>query len=216
MLLILVVEIKFNMKLFILTIKLTLITILLFSFINCDYDYDKKDEGDKDAVMYPAFVSLNYVQTVYNENGEIKSIIKGKQENIYDNPTDQKVFVDNLEMLYNEKDKDTKEVIPIKLTAKRGKLTIAKNLGNQIQGIEAWGDVVIIKQGGERIETQRMFCDNLKEQIYTKENEAVTVFRYDGTVTKGRNLLADKGLNFITIEDPVSSKIKDSQQANNM
>ncbi len=194
-------------------VTFTALSILILSACNHS-ETNINDQREVDLV-FPGAETVNYVQTIYNSDGELQSIIKGKKESIYDLQVKQRIYVDNLEVLYKSIDEKTGEEKNTKLSSKRGALIVNKNDNEKIDGLEAWGDVVIIKQGGERIETQRIFWDHVHERIYTKENELVTIFRSDGTITKGRHLEADKSLNSIKLDNPITSAYKDMERMEN-
>ncbi len=181
-----------------------LILIFILAISACNDDFAEIDEKNKinevnesDKEQFPKIVSNQFYQIFYNDLGERELIVYGQTERFYQNKNE--IHLKDVQALILNHISEN-EVREIMIEADNGKLDLNTRNG------EVWGNVVIIRENEVRIETNRLVWNNSLKKLYSEENEEVIIYKNDGTITKGKSLVAENDLSVIEIENAEISK----------
>lgn len=188
---------------FFLIVFIIVFIIVLQGFYSCDRSSTLEEPTTAIEGTPPLYVGENMRLTVYNsevtpESPNLNSpmpdiIVRGDVDSTYDRTNT--IVVNDLRVLYNNIDQETGELSQAQLTSDYGEVDY------QTKDFEAWGNVVAIKDQDIRVETSRIKWDNSTQRLTSVPEEQVLIYRIDGTVTVGKNLVMDKELNIIELEE---------------
>jgi hypothetical protein len=166
------------------------------------------------GITPPLFEGENFRLNVYNritdaENPLISNplpdiILRGDVDETFERTNE--IQVTNLRVLYNTINQETQEIVRAQLNSDYAIVNY------QTKDFTAWGHVVAIKDGEFRLETSKIHWDNANEVMKTEPDEPVMIYRIDGTVSVGKNLVLNKELD-IEMQETLTEAPKDFDES---
>jgi len=148
----------------------------------CWIDSDSEDLPENPENFPTQMAGEEMIYYGYNNDGSLDFIVRGTND--YYLQTKEFLLTD-FKVLYYGKDEEGNEVIT-QLTSNYGKIhTITKNF-------QAWGNVIVIKKDDSRISTSQITYDHKDKMLRTPPNNKVIIYRADGTITEGVDLVASR------------------------
>ncbi len=202
-------------------ILFAVIIIISIGIISCRVDNDLIDNNNAEIHVsdyvknnygiLPSSVTSNIDIVIYDKKGKEIALIYGdKSEFVKDD-----AILQNMRVLFksngpSEEEKST-------LISDYGKINLGKK-------IEAWGNVIMIKENEYRLETEKIIWEKEKKEISktkkpttptthdkeeepsggtlkTEEGKLVTIYYTDGTIIRGKNGYWEQGGNKIMLEE---------------
>lgn len=137
-----------------------ILLVILLALTSCEFGYDE-EEGDYNngkLEKLPASISHNVKIIIYDKNGEENAVIYGDKAEFED-----EVKIDNMKVLF--KSEEEGEIKYSELVSDYGEIKLGSN-------IEAWGNVVLIKKGEFRLETEKIFWNKGSYKDYANIQNA--------------------------------------------
>jgi hypothetical protein len=185
---------------------LVLSSLLFILFCNID-DYE---ETKNNEIILSDYVQNNYNEIpssvtseiniiIYNDSGEEVATINGDSAEFIEDDA----IIQNMQVLFQSEGENGKEFS--NLLSDYGKINLGKK-------IEAWGNVIMIKEDEYRLETEKIVWEKNERSnksteestdgtLRTADGKLVTIYYADGTVIKGKNGYWEQGGNKITLEE---------------
>ncbi len=185
---------------------LVLSSLFFILFCNID-DYE---ETKNNEIIISDYVQNNYNEIpssvtseiniiIYNDSGEEVATINGDSAEFIEDDA----IIQNMQVIFQSEGENGKEFS--NLLSDYGKINLGKK-------IEAWGNVIMIKEDEYRLETEKIIWekneksnksteDSTDGTLRTADGELVIIYYADGTVIKGKNGYWEQGGNKITLEE---------------
>ncbi len=189
---------------------LTGILILFSSFfiLSCNIDDYEDSDLKGDEIVFSQYVQDNYKEipssvtseiniVIYNNAGDEVATINGDSAEF----VEEDAIIQNMSVLFQSHGENGIEYST--LVSDIGKI----NLGRKI---EAWGNVIMVKEDEYRLETEKIIWEKSEQsmnkdgtdgRLTTEEGKLVTIYYADGTVIKGKNGYWEQGGNRIILEE---------------
>jgi LPS export ABC transporter protein LptC len=156
------------------------ITLLLLIVLSCENKIDLIPKSD--LLTLPS-LSVKDVKTVYTDSGRLKLVLSAPLIEEYNNiksPYDE--FRTGIKVIFYDGRKD-----PVgSVTAKYAKYTKSNNLW------ELRDSVVVINEGNDKLETEVLYWDEIKNLIYSDRFVKIT---NEDQIVMGTGFESDPGLN---------------------
>lgn len=181
----------------------TLITIIIavfFCIVSCDVDHEGDIQYKEEEIEeLPFSVADNVLIVIYDDAGDEAATIYGDSAEF---ETNDDIIINNMRADF--KSEENGDITYSKLISDYGKVTPESNL-------EAWGNVILIKEDEFRLETEKIYYfssgDKQDEQnkssgiVKTEFDEPVIIYYADGTVVRGKNGIWYQESNKLVLED---------------